>query len=78
MIKKVAIFTISFYQATAVPLLKSLLGVKELCRFEESCSVYAKRVISEKGALRGSALSFARILKCQPFYSGNLSKGAIK
>ena len=66
--KKIGIFTISFYQSFISTALKSILGINRFCRFEETCSSYTKRVIQEKGLIRGSAMGLARILKCQPFY----------
>ncbi len=44
------------------------------CRFEESCSYYMKRSIDEKGILKGTLLGIIRILKCQPFYTGDLTR----
>lgn len=45
--------------------LSPLLGPR--CRFEPSCSAYAREALSEHGAARGSALAFWRLLRCQPF-----------
>jgi len=69
MIRAVSISTISLYQIFASPLLKNLLGVNSMCRFEESCSAYSKRMINEKGVIRGISLGFVRILKCNPITS---------
>lgn len=65
--KKIAIGLIIFYQAIISPLLHQLLGIKAGCRFEETCSQYAKRVINKYGILYGSQLALKRILRCQPF-----------
>lgn len=46
----------------------SLLG--PCCRFEPSCSVYAKEAIEEYGFLKGWFLGIKRVLKCQPFFKG--------
>lgn len=67
--KKIAIVTINLYQLFASPFLKLLLGSGKFCRFDETCSVFTKRAITQKGLLRGSLLGISRILKCQPFYA---------
>lgn len=69
MIKNLSISTISVYQAFVSPTLKNLLGVSSMCRFPETCSMYTKRMISEKGAVKGIGLGFVRFLKCQPITS---------
>jgi hypothetical protein len=40
------------------------------CRFEPTCSVYAKQAIERHGLARGGALALRRLLKCQPFHRG--------
>ena len=68
--KKIIITAINVYQrAIAVVLFN--LGLKGDCRFSPTCSEYAKESISQRGILKGSYLSFVRVLKCQPFYKGN-------
>lgn len=37
------------------------------CRFEPSCSAYAREAVEVHGAVRGSALALWRLLRCQPF-----------
>jgi putative membrane protein insertion efficiency factor len=39
------------------------------CRFQPTCSNYAKEAIQEYGAIKGSFLSLKRILRCHPFGS---------
>lgn len=68
--KKTLIKIIEVYQVIFSIFIKNMLGIKSSCRFSTTCSNYAKESISEKGALKGSYLSFVRILKCQPFYKG--------
>jgi putative membrane protein insertion efficiency factor len=40
------------------------------CRFEPTCSVYARQAIERHGLARGGALAVRRLLKCQPFHRG--------
>ncbi|MDO5653207.1 MAG: membrane protein insertion efficiency factor YidD [Brachymonas sp.] len=40
------------------------------CRFEPTCSVYALGAIERHGAVAGSYLMTARLLRCQPFCRG--------
>ena len=45
-----------------------LLGQR--CRFYPSCSRYAIEAVELHGALKGSWLSFKRIIKCHPLNPG--------
>ncbi len=67
--RHIAVKIISFYQIFISTAIINILGPGFGCRFEETCSRYTKRMILEKGVIQGSALGFARILKCQPFSS---------
>lgn len=58
---------ITIYVGLLSPIKRALFG--NTCRFNLTCSEYAKKIIIEKGVVKGSALSIARILKCQPFYN---------
>ncbi len=40
------------------------------CRFEPTCSEYAKQAVEKYGALKGTWLGIKRILRCQPFCKG--------
>lgn len=40
------------------------------CRFEPTCSAYAIEALETHGALRGSALTVARLARCHPFCDG--------
>ncbi|MGA6827631.1 membrane protein insertion efficiency factor YidD [Nitrospira sp. NS4] len=42
------------------------------CRFEPTCSHYAVEAIHRHGALYGSGLTLARLLKCHPFHPGGV------
>ncbi len=46
-------------------LISPLLGAN--CRFEPSCSQYARQALLQHGAWRGSYLIGRRILRCQPW-----------
>ena len=59
--KIIIIFLIKFYQHSISP----LIGLN--CRFVPTCSNYAIQSIEEKGLLKGTYLSFKRILRCHPF-----------
>lgn len=42
------------------------------CRFTPTCSQYAMEAIEKYGAWKGGWLAFRRILRCHPFYKGDL------
>lgn len=77
MIKKILITSILFYKTFISVFLNSVIGFKSNCRFEESCSAYAARVINENGSLRGSFMAVLRILKCQPFYKNEYKEAVV-
>ena len=39
------------------------------CRFQPTCSEYAKEAISEYGAIHGSYLAVKRMFRCHPWGS---------
>ena len=41
------------------------------CRFYPTCSQYAFEAIEKYGALKGSWLTFKRLLRCNPFNHGD-------
>ena len=48
-----------------------LSGLKPACcRFQPSCSEYARQAILSFGLFRGARLALLRILRCHPFYHG--------
>jgi putative membrane protein insertion efficiency factor len=49
-------------------LLKPWIG--NACRFEPTCSAYSLGALQRHGALKGSALTVGRILRCQPWCDG--------
>jgi uncharacterized protein len=40
------------------------------CRFEPTCSEYAREAVQRYGALKGTWMGLKRILRCQPFCKG--------
>jgi putative membrane protein insertion efficiency factor len=42
------------------------------CRFYPTCSSYAITAIERHGALRGSAMGLARLLRCHPWHAGGV------
>ena len=44
----------------------------QCCRFTPTCSQYALEAITKYGALHGGYLAVRRILRCHPFYKGDL------
>lgn len=42
------------------------------CRFEPTCSVYARQAIARHGLARGGILALRRLLRCHPFNPGGL------
>jgi len=42
------------------------------CRFYPTCSRYAEEAIRTRGALKGTALTAWRVLRCNPFGSGGV------
>lgn len=65
--KNILIALIDFYQAF-LSFDKGVLAVFApggACRFEVSCSEYAKRAIREFGAVKGVGLGLKRIWRCR-------------
>ncbi len=51
-------------------LFKPWLG--SACRFEPTCSAYALQALDRHGAVRGSLLTGARLLRCHPWCEGGI------
>ncbi|OGH09705.1 MAG: hypothetical protein A2152_02560 [Candidatus Levybacteria bacterium RBG_16_35_6] len=64
--RKIAIKSISFYQKYINILLKLTLGTNHFCRYNPTCSDFAKNAIVQYGLLKGGFLATLRILSCQP------------
>ncbi|MDA2910996.1 membrane protein insertion efficiency factor YidD [Nitrospiraceae bacterium AH_259_D15_M11_P09] len=55
---------ITFYQRWVSPLFPPA------CRFEPTCSQYAREAIERHGVLPGLGWTTIRLLKCHPFHPG--------
>jgi len=53
-----------FYKTAISPFLP------RACRYEPTCSVYAREAIERYGFWRGSRLAVARLARCHPFHPG--------
>jgi putative membrane protein insertion efficiency factor len=40
------------------------------CRFEPTCSVYAREAIVRYGLAKGTWLAFKRLMRCHPLHAG--------
>ena len=63
---RLAVAVLSFYKRTVSPLLPPA------CRFEPTCSIYAREAIERHGLARGTLLAVKRLLRCHPFNAGGL------
>jgi len=59
---------LAFYKRFISPLLP------KACRFEPTCSEYARLAILKHGPLRGSFKAIGRILRCHPFHAGGIDR----
>ena len=64
--KRILLAIIRFYQRSISP------NTPPKCRFTPTCSAYAYEAITKYGALKGGWLAFRRLLRCNPFYKGDL------
>jgi len=58
------------YQKNISPKIKEKLGKDKLCKYEPSCSEYAKQAIEKYGSIKGSYLATKRLAKCNPLSKG--------
>ena len=64
--KKVFLLLIRFYQNAVSPWFPAR------CRFRPTCSAYAYEAVSKYGAFKGGWLALRRLLRCHPFYKGDI------
>lgn len=65
---RILLALISAYQR----LLSPLLGSR--CRFDPTCSDYARTAVARFGPARGGLLAVWRIARCQPFSEGGFDE----
>ena len=64
--KRVFLWLIRFYQRNISP------AFPPRCRFSPTCSQYALEAIERYGVWRGGWLACKRLLRCNPFYKGDI------
>ncbi len=62
--KRILIFLVDFYRVAISPYFPPS------CRYQPTCSMYAKQAIQEHGALKGTWLAVKRIGRCHPWSEG--------
>ena len=62
--RAIAACALAIYRAVVSPVIHAING--PACRFEPSCSVYARDAIAEYGVVRGGAMAIWRIARCNP------------
>jgi uncharacterized protein len=60
-VKQAIAFALRLYKRWISPMLP------HSCRFVPTCSEYAMEAVERHGALRGSMMAIARLLRCHPF-----------
>jgi putative membrane protein insertion efficiency factor len=63
-LRLVAVGLVAIYRAAISPVIHAMNG--PACRFEPSCSVYARDAIAEYGIVRGGIKAIWRIARCNP------------
>ena len=64
--KTVFLWLIRFYQKYISPC------KRPCCRFVPTCSQYAYEAITKYGAIKGGLLALWRLLRCNPFNTGDI------
>lgn len=62
--RRALVLLVDFYRSRISPLLPPL------CRFEPSCSAYAREALLRHGAAKGTLLAAWRVLRCNPLCRG--------
>jgi hypothetical protein len=65
-VKRILLAAVRFYKRRVSP------GLPPSCRFQPTCSDYALEAIDRFGAVRGTAMSAWRLVRCNPFNDGGL------
>ena len=66
--KKLVTGPIRFYQKRISP------HTPPSCRYHPTCSTYALQAVEKHGALKGSVMGLARIIRCNPMVSGGVDE----
>ena len=64
--RNLLLLLIRFYQRAISP------HFPGCCRFRPTCSAYAFEAIQKYGVIKGGRLALRRILRCRPFYKGDV------
>ncbi len=62
--QKIVVFLLLFYKTQISPFLPSA------CKYQPTCSMYAKEAVERFGVLKGLRLTLLRLLRCNPFARG--------
>jgi putative membrane protein insertion efficiency factor len=63
-LRLIAVGAIAIYRAAVSPVIHAING--PACRFEPSCSVYARDAIARYGIIRGGIMAIWRVARCNP------------
>jgi len=69
-IATLAAFCVRLYQLVFSPIKHLFFGPACGCRFQPTCSCYARSALLEHGFFCGLYLSIRRILRCHPWHPG--------
>ena len=64
--KQVLLALIKFYRKAISP------HFPAKCRFRPTCSEYGLEAVEKYGAAKGGWLTLKRLLRCNPFYKGDM------
>ena len=64
MVRRALVLLIRGYQLLISPLFPAS------CRFDPSCSEYARQAIAKYGPLKGTWLAIRRVARCHPWHPG--------
>ncbi|HYL58952.1 MAG TPA: membrane protein insertion efficiency factor YidD [Candidatus Acidoferrales bacterium] len=65
--RMLALGALAVYRAALSPIIHALNHNRPACRFEPSCSEYARDAIAEHGLARGVAMALWRVARCNPW-----------
>lgn len=69
--RAVALGALAVYRSALSPLIHSMNGLHSMdglaCRYEPSCSEYARVAVRRHGVIRGGAMAMWRVARCNPF-----------